>query len=399
MKTDRFFASHGMTGESQDGDSDRQKGQSLILVAVALVVLVLFAAIAVDASDGYFYRRTAQNAADAAALAGGRSLAQQASAGAYDGDAIKASMNGLAEQNDIPDTDGTPANAENNNVVGYYLDQDGNHLTESPIGTPGGDALAGESWGVEAVTYITAPTFFGGIIGLDGIPVQASAAVMLQGACAASCVVPISAYKMNFSGIEGQCYKVWNGSGPGNFGWLNWVRQNEDNCTCSATCTEYNLNPDTCRSGLISVGDYIASDSGVSNASGIRDWLDYYRGVWPEIHPPVPFTVPVWDEVLGGAACNPNGQAYRVAGFAKVQLIAYKLSGGPTHGDVPEGCIELEPPCDLDDPDYPNCCDPDDNQCKYKDRNWIAVSFIEWVEGLPGNCDPYGSLLVPRLVR
>jgi len=368
-------------------------------VAVALVVLVLFVAIAVDASNGYFHRRTAQNAADSAALAGGRQLGLQLNAGAYDGGQIKSAMNNFAQQNDIPDTNGDPTDELNSSVVGYYLDENRDRLSEDPIGTLAGDALLPDVSGIEAVTFITAPTFFGGIIGLDGMPVQASAAVMLEGVCADSCLVPISAYQMNFDGIEDQCYKAWNGSGPGNFGWLNWVRQDADNCTCSATCTEYNLNPDTCRSGLISVGDYIASDSGVSNAGFVRDWLDYYRGVWPEAHDPVPFTVPVWDQVLGGAACNPNGQAYRVAGFAKVQLIAYQLSGGPIHGDVPEGCIELEPPCDLDDPDYPNCCDPDEPKCKYKDRNWIAVSFIEWIDGLPGDCDPQGSLLTPRLVK
>jgi Flp pilus assembly protein TadG len=384
MRIKKFVARLGTKRTRPAGDRGQQEGQTLVLVAVALVVLVLFAAIAADASDAYFGRRTAQNAADAAALAGGRALGEQSNNGSYNDDAIKAAMDDFAEQNDVLDTNASPADEVNDNVVGYYLDENGDHLTEVPIGTAG-DAFAAEAWGIEAVTTITAPTFFGGIIGLDGMPVHATAAVMMEGVCAASCVVPIAAFQLDFQSAVGQCYKVWNGSGPGNFGWLNWSRQREGDCSCSEPCTEFNLDPATCRSGLVGVGEYLASDSGVSNAQGIRQWLDYYGGFPPKYSTAVPFTVPVWDEALEGPACNPDGQAYRVAGFAKVQLIAYKLSGGPQTGEVPADCIELQP------------ADPEDPT--YKDRNWIAITFIQKVEGMPGNCEAHGSLLIPRLVK
>ena len=53
----------------------KEKGQSLVLVAGALVVLVMFVAIAVDLGSAYYARRTAQNAADGAAVAGASRLA------------------------------------------------------------------------------------------------------------------------------------------------------------------------------------------------------------------------------------------------------------------------------------------------------------------------------------
>ncbi len=375
---ERFFASHGTTG-----DADRQRGQSLVIVAIAMVVLVLFVAIAVDASDAYVHRRTAQNAADAAALAGGRELGAQINQEIYNSSLIKADMNSFAEQNDIPDTDGALADVLNRNVVGYYLDEEGDRLSEDPVGSPAGDAFLFDAHGIEAVTFITAPTFFGGIIGLDGMPVQASAAVLLQPPCAASCVVPIATFTMTFTSAEGICYNIWNGDGPGNFGWLNWSLQgelcgnNEDRC--NVPCLVENLTPGTCQSGLIRVGDDVAGTTGDKNSGQIRQILKYY------IDTPAHFTVPVWEVNNNGQGCGheQGGLWYRVAGFAEMQLIGYQLSQG--QGQIydpirdPSTCVTLG--------SAPH------------GGNRLTAYFIRWVEGEPGNCDAGGSLLTPRLVK
>jgi len=370
-------------GRLGDEDLDGQRGQSLVVVAVALVVLVLFVAIAVDASDAYVHRRTAQNGADAAALAGGRELGAQINQEVYNSSLIKADMNSFAEQNDIPDTTGALADALNNNVVGYYLDEDGGRLSDEPIGSPAGDLVLPEARGIEAVTTITAPTFFGGIIGLDGMRVHASAAVLLQPPCAASCVVPIATYTMTFTSAEGICYNIWNGDGPGNFGWLNWSLQGQE-CeqggdTCNVPCLEENLTPGTCSSGLIHVGDDVAGTTGDKSSGLIRSVLDYY------IDTPVHFTVPVWDVTNNGQGCGqPNGGLYyRVAGFAEMQLIGYQLSQG--QGQIydpirdPSTCVTLG--------DEPH------------GGNRLTAYFIRWIEGEPGDCNAGGSLLAPRLVK
>ena len=52
-----------------------ERGQAIVLVALGFVVLLGFAALAVDGSMVYADRRFAQNAADAASLAGGSEAA------------------------------------------------------------------------------------------------------------------------------------------------------------------------------------------------------------------------------------------------------------------------------------------------------------------------------------
>lgn len=364
-------------------DFGRQQGQSMVLVAVALVVLVLFVAIAVDASDAYLHRRTAQNGADAAALAGGRELGQQYNSQLYSSSLIKTDMNSFAEKNDIPDTGGSPADILNNNVVGYYLDEEGNRLSEDPIGSPAGDAVLTEARGIEAVTFITAPTFFGGIFGLDGLPVQATAAVVLQPPCGASCVVPIATYTMTFTAAEGTCYNIWNGDGPGNFGWLNWSLQgsgcDQGGDTCSSRCLEENLSPNSCKSGLIHVGDDAAGTTGDKNSGLVRKVLKYY------IDTPEHFTVIVWDVTNEQQGCGHpgNGLYYHVAGFAEMQLIGYQLAqgGGQIYDPIqdPSTCVTLG--------------------TGPHGGNRLTAYFIQWVDGEPGNCDAAGSLLIPRLVK
>ncbi|MGD9146084.1 MAG: pilus assembly protein TadG-related protein, partial [Anaerolineae bacterium] len=57
---------------------DRESGQSIIIIAAAVVVLLALVALVVDVGNAYAQRRRAQNAVDAAALAGARRLAERA---------------------------------------------------------------------------------------------------------------------------------------------------------------------------------------------------------------------------------------------------------------------------------------------------------------------------------
>ena len=272
--------------------SQRQQGQSVIIVAVIFVALLIFAAIAADVGNGYYNRRTAQNAADAAALAGGRQLAWQineyGNSFAPGGDTpIKADMDDFAERNGISDSGGALGDATNKNVVGFYLDEEGNRLSSSEIGTFW--SVPANTMGIEAITYITATTFFGGLFGIDGLPLTATASVLLEGTCSVTCVVPIATYDLDQdpdmddfvpspdpdplpSGgydwaswlTEGRCYNIWNGSGPGNFGWLNWSLQGRlcQAGDCSSNCLADNLAPQVCESGWIKVGDLVAGSTG-----------------------------------------------------------------------------------------------------------------------------------------
>ena len=89
---------------------EKQGGQSIILVAIMALALVALAAMAVDLSNAYFFRRTAQNAADAAALAAAEELAYQRNTLGTKIEQgrtkiIKTSANELAERNGIEDTE------------------------------------------------------------------------------------------------------------------------------------------------------------------------------------------------------------------------------------------------------------------------------------------------------
>src|SRR3990170_8853939 len=60
--------------------SQREKGQMLILFVLALAVLLGFVAMVIDVGLAFQERRNAQNAADAAALAGAQELGESGSA-------------------------------------------------------------------------------------------------------------------------------------------------------------------------------------------------------------------------------------------------------------------------------------------------------------------------------
>jgi len=395
----------------------KQEGQSIVLVAVALIALVIFAAIAVDVSNTYVHRRTAQNAADAAALAGARDLGRQLNACSLNPSCdmdtnfwmystettIQAAMNDYAERNGIEDTDGVPANTVNTNVTGFYLDESGD-IIQDPNGNPivigALDIVQPDARGVEATADSLAPSFFGGVIGLDGIPVSAESAVVFEGVCTAPCIVPIATYTYSFE--FDHCYNIWNGEGSGNFGWLNWSWQNEPACeqggsTCSSGCVADNL-VDPCRSGMISVGDWLAGTVGDNNSNAIRAALRDY------IDTQTPFTVPIYDRVGcpwnsppcdqgdpgctcaacgGGDPGNGQGWGYRVVGFAKFLPIAYQLAQGGGNA-YPQGFD-------------PSICDTVGEPPHGGNR--ISGYFLGFVEGEGGNCGSYGTIIAPSVIR
>ncbi|MGD9148279.1 MAG: pilus assembly protein TadG-related protein [Anaerolineae bacterium] len=401
-------------------DLEKMRGQSIILVAAALVALVLLVAITVDMSDAYYHRRTAQNAADGAALAGAGELARQINAEARNDQNIEIQMNDFAQRNDIVDSN--PADpADNKNVLGYYLDVDHNRIM-----TVGAGTVPDPVWGIEAITYITAPTYFGGIFGLSGLPLEADATVYFGAACGAGCVVPIATHTDTIALVAPSdgvtpCVNIWNGEGPGNFGWLNWSWQianpkagaatPPEECKtddCSSNCLGENLDPFAdCSSGWIAVGDWAAGTTGVSNDVKIRRHLQEYIGIEEKpnddgVFDPIEFVVVVYgpgenttDGWIGyngvitdgtgcGKATDPetmHGQFYNVVGFAKMQLLGYKLSQGDAYDPV------LPPWPSFS---YTECITmgvvPPNN------GNRLTAVFREWVDGAGGSCSSVSTV-------
>jgi hypothetical protein len=402
-----------------------QRGQSIIVVALLLLILVIFVAIAVDTTTAYYDRRTAQNAADAAALAAAQEL------GHFLRGESTTDADVLAELYDFAQRNGAAA------VTGNYLDENG-----APLAEIGSGSIPENAHGVEATAYITAPTYFGGVIGLNGLPLDAEAAVQFEAVCyGGKCLLPIAVYAAGYTDSdentivdfeEGKCYNLWDGSGGGNFGWLNWSNQGAayscPGSDCDVPCLDRNMDPTYCSShpdDMVQVGDLVGGEPGVKNADALRSWLDYYIST----NTIGRFVVYDAVTVLGGGnkTCgttdwkkNPptrKGHFYRVAGFGAFQITGYRLSKGngtavtvDTHGIDPKDCIDY-PRSDglccteweqrLDDEGYTYywCATWSDCQYNTGEVNRITGIARQWTEDAFETCDAVGNFFAPRLTR
>jgi hypothetical protein len=110
---------------------------------------------------------------------------------------------------------------------------------------------------------------------------------------------------------------IWNGSQPGNFGWLSWTGDPGEPTLFESLLTPGDsntyVNPDNADDHEINTGDWISGKPGVSNGKHVRAALDALIGI--------DIVVPVWSEVRGQG----SNVAYRISGFAIVQIISYSL--------------------------------------------------------------------------
>jgi len=112
---------------------------------------------------------------------------------------------------------------------------------------------------------------------------------------------------------------IYNGTGPGNFGWLSWAGSQGvpalvQSLTPPGDSRTY-INPFNSEDHTLSVDDWVYGRPGVANSKTVRDALNILLG--REI------SVPVWD----GATGQGSNLKYHVVGFARVQLTAYHLPG------------------------------------------------------------------------
>jgi hypothetical protein len=156
-----------------------ERGQSLPIIGLVFLGLLALAGLAIDGGNLFMQRRRAQNAADAASLAGTRLIAltiqtcDPIAMEALD-NKIAREINRFAEQNGISDTNGVAGDEVNDNVVGYYVDPD-----EARLGVVGqtGEVPLSTS-GVEVEVKDEHGTFFIMVVGIDKIPSSAQAMAM-----------------------------------------------------------------------------------------------------------------------------------------------------------------------------------------------------------------------------
>jgi Flp pilus assembly protein TadG len=302
---------------SRVGLNRGRRGQSLILITLMLFALLALAAVVMDGGITYTLRRKAQNAADAAAMAGARLLTLDA-------------------------TDAQIKSAINE----YALSRNG-AITFTATYSPGGQLVGGDSvplgaTGVQVTARLSSITFFASILGSSKTTAPATAnasfgAVSQPGPNLQPMGTKCLGSSLPACGFNyGQTYDIWQGGGAGNFGWLSW------NGATSATYLYQELTqghvPDYSdphgMCDAIATGCWVQGLPGVSNKSQVRDELDKWiaRGT---ANPPVPLITVIFDTSEG----NGSSVNYHIVGFAAFIIQSYDLSSGNINGKFVKSVI------------------------------------------------------------
>lgn len=189
----------------------RQRGQSIVIVAMAMIVLLIFGAFATDLSFAFFQRRAMQNAADAAALAGARSL------GLYQLDPTAPTMTSDDLFMIIQEY---AARNKAKYVEAYYTAPGG--VRVAPI-RPGSGSPVPKSGvtGVEVIASTDFSSFFARVLGYDILQARAQAGAAYGTAVTAKNAVPIAIHERFVQvGQEAVIYDRNLASGNADMGWL-----------------------------------------------------------------------------------------------------------------------------------------------------------------------------------
>ena len=156
---------------------------------------------------------------------------------------------------------------------------------------------------------------------IHALAVSAAVSMLLAGSAQAqSCrLMPIALSAQTLAGVTTGMVltDIWNGSQPGNFGWLSWTGDSGEPTLYESLLetgdSSTYTNPDNADDHVVKTGDWISGKPGVSNGKHVRAALNALIGF--EI------VVPVWNEVRGEG----DNVAYHVSGFAIVKIISYDL--------------------------------------------------------------------------
>lgn len=387
----------------------QEQGQSIVLIAFGLAVLMAFMALAVDGGNVYAQRRQAQNAADAAAYAGGERLARPYDPDGTGGDPptratslqVWTEVLNYSKRNGVKTSLNDNCQAGFDCVKAYYIVRNSDNvdvIQSQQIGeVEGMDSVAPLTIndlpvvGVHVTIDKSFNSFFAQIIGIKtmlvgapskgfGAPVtllapeRATPPISTNGTCCADGLFPVTIPETTFEdenndGIRDihfeesdpdYSYVLWDREqhGPGNFGYLMWENQNS-----SAPTLEANMD-DPSRSGTWYVGDKVSGSTGVSNSSGVRrEWQE--RVVQPanSSDPSNYIIIPLYDEATGSG----NNLKYKLVGFAKFKVTGYCV--WPTSGSVGECSVPIT-----------------NNSDRY-----IQGKFQQWVTSkCEGSCPNYG---------
>lgn len=274
-----------------------ERGQSMVIIAVAMLGMIAMAALVMDGGYAYLQRRRVQNAADAAAIAGGRALAGRSGDNASAENAIVREINLYAERNGIADTNSVPGDATNANVDAYFVNSS-NAVIGTRIGSNGLVPSGAVSVLVRAKESHS--TFFATAIGKPTLSTAAVAQAKFDIAGAATGPAPIAITDTTFT--LNHPYTIWDSekaeelAGPdptlipgGNRGWIRF--------TGFAGADDLRWLMENGYPGTISVGDVIPGEPG--NKLGVFNDAELWIGRT--------FIIPIYDAIVTGG--------YRISGF------------------------------------------------------------------------------------
>jgi hypothetical protein len=294
-----------------------ERGQSAIVMAMIVIAILAIFALVVDIGNAYAERRRAQNAADAAALAGATQLAERVTTNR----AVINSIKEFAMRNGMPE-DGVTRMA--------YIDVSGNILAEIPDTT---EQPLDEYVGVYVEVYKEFATYFARVLRWDTLPAAAdSKAYVCFGLKSSGGLFPIALSKDAFAqdpdGLPdfGKTYTIWDSKpeAPGNFGWVNWGDRGTVEPAFypgqppKQNTSEQNLvnnMHDTERSGAWNTEEWLDGSTGNMRSNKVREELDLrISGQLPRV-----VTIPIYDQVDGVGA----NAKYRISGFAHLRISSY----------------------------------------------------------------------------
>ncbi len=311
----RIDHKHRTLSSSRSGE----KGQAIVIVAFALIGLVALAALVFDGGMAYAQRRRMQNAADSGAMAGARQLGLAAN-----GDPMSYATTNQAIYNIIQEYTVTRNGALS--FEANYVDY--THVigpVQPNSGNPSPQAI-----GVQVIAHTTFNTLFATLLGESTGAVSAHATSVWGGIESwKQSIQPIAAHCFDISKddcgyVMNQEYPMWQGSGFGNFGWLDFPGTcNSTSCLAEAlvpgAMADYSDPHSVCT--VLKAGCWVHGNTGVGGGSDVGNELDNWESLGLSGKPMI---IVIWD-TFEGTGGNVN---YRIKGFASFLLTDYTFQGG-----------------------------------------------------------------------
>lgn len=302
-------------------DLRAQHGQVMVLFALTLAALVLAVAVVVDGGYAYAQRRASQNAADFAAMAGTRIVAESLTGeppGAGTAQNVEAAIKSVLAANDA------------GLVSAQYVDDTGASLGS----VVGASTVPNGAFGVVVSAETDWQPFLLGLLGVTTWAATSTATAITPGSTSGGGVLPVGLKDGTYDGLEAcpvveidacaQSLTKAQLNIPGGFGWLKfgldgnggkcgWTSSlgmiADGGCQSSKTFLDSQIGPPPDSHGCCTEVGLPGSVDLIGSLTG-NEWgdLSYY------VDNQVPVWVPIWDTAGGTGA---NGY-YHIVGFGAV---------------------------------------------------------------------------------